>query len=919
MTIQLSMVLASATYADCPADINNDQSVDGADLGLILQGWGNCSNDCSADLNNDFVVDGSDIGIFLANWGDCPEEPDEGTGPFNYGEALQKSITFYSAQRAGDLPDPYTLNWRSDAFNYELEQENGQYSVDAGILNRYMDAGDSPTFVLPISSAMTTMAWSGIEFGDGFTDSNQMDELLDTLRWHADWCIAAHPEPNVFAGQIGQGGPSHGFWGPAEVHTQADGYRPKIWWLTPEKPGSEAAGEASAFLAAASILFTQSDPSYAQTLLEHARELYSFAHTYQGTYTDSIPEVASFYNSFSGFKDELSWSAAWLYRATGEESYLSDAEMHFDAANPDPLWAQSWDGKINGTACLLAALTGKAKYTNAIETHLDHWQPDGGIAYTPGGLAWLDTWGSLRYAANTSFIAFAYAKMVGDPDGRYQAFGESQIDYILGNNPRNSSYVCGFGENSPTQPHHRSAHGSWNNQITDPLPNRHTLWGALVGGPASADDFDYADVRSDYIANEVACDYNAGLVASLGRMTEYFGGTPLPDSEFPPVEESYGKEMFVQASIIEEGDTFTTLRCMLNNRSAWPARMSDDVSYRVYLNLSEVFDAGYTADDVYVESGFLDGGSIGTLQLANSSSNLWFVEVSYAGQLIGPGTGTSYRRECQLTVGIDPAASSEAWSTANDPSLADLPFGQSSLTQTNMIPVYDGGVYVFGEEGSVDCNDNGVDDSQDIANGASDLDQNGRLDECDPDCNADGVPDAYEISQGSEDCDGDSIPDDCQDVDDCDGDGVRDQCAIASGSTLDCDGNGVPDTCDLASGAIDNDDDGVLDSCQIDGVAFIFEIQDQWDGGFNASITVVNNSNDIIPNWSIKWDANYSVVNAWQCEFRSQGPDGVIVDHPEWDPQLDPGESVSIGFQAAGVPSSPNQVLVNGTPADQDG
>ena len=35
MTIQLSMVLASATYADCPADINNDQSVDGADLGLI--------------------------------------------------------------------------------------------------------------------------------------------------------------------------------------------------------------------------------------------------------------------------------------------------------------------------------------------------------------------------------------------------------------------------------------------------------------------------------------------------------------------------------------------------------------------------------------------------------------------------------------------------------------------------------------------------------------------------------------------------------------------------------------------------------------------------------------------------------------------------------------------------------------------
>ena len=63
-----------------------------------------------------------------------------------------------------------------------------------------------------------------------------------------------------------------------------------------------------------------------------------------------------------------------------------------------------------------------------------------------------------------------------------------QINYILGDNPRNSSYVCGFGENPPVKPHHRGAHGSWNDQIQDPGPNRHVLWGALVGGPASADD-----------------------------------------------------------------------------------------------------------------------------------------------------------------------------------------------------------------------------------------------------------------------------------------------------------------------------------------------------------------------------------------------------------------------------------------------
>ena len=906
---------AAATARPCETDLNQDGRTDGADLTQLLASWGNCTEECNADFDNNNSVDGADLTLLLSNWGECQNN---GDGPFNYGEALQKAITFYDAQRAGDLPENYRLSWRGDAFNYELEQENGQYEVDAGILNRYMDAGDTPTFVLPISSAMTTMAWGGIEFGDGFRDSNQMDELLDTLRWHADWCIAAHPEPNVFCGQIGQGGPSHGFWGPPEIHTQADGYRPKIWWLTPDNPGSEPAGEAAAFLAASSMLFAEQDEAYAATLLQHARELYSFANTYQGTYIDSIPGVASFYNSFSGYKDELAWAAAWLYRATGEPTYLEDARLHFANASPDPNWSQSWDGKINGAACLLAALTGEAQYTQAIETHLSHWQPGGGISYTSGGLAWLDTWGSLRYAANTSFIAFAYAEMVGDPDGRYQSFGESQINYILGDNPRNSSYVCGFGENSPTQPHHRSAHGSWNNQITDPNPNRHTLWGALVGGPASADDFDYVDIRSDYIANEVACDYNAGLVASLGRMAQEYGGTPLPDSEFPPVEDSYGNEMFVEASIIEEEATFTRIRCILNNRSAWPARMSDALSYRVYLNLTEVFDAGLGIEDVYVESGFLDGGSLSDLQLADVSSNLWFVEVSYNGELIGPGTGTSYRRECQMTIGIDAPAS--GWTTANDPSLAQLPFGLSAIEKTEMIPVYDAGIYVFGEEGTVDCNNNGIDDTQEIADGASDLDGNGRPDECDPDCNSDGIPDAFEIANGASDCDLNGIPDNCESFADCDSDGIADACAIADGIATDCDGNGVPDVCDIASGSEDADGNGILDSCEIDGVIATFSVEDSWNTGFTANITFTNSSDEPIPgDWVIEFDANFSIVNLWQGELQSQTGGHVVVLAAEWSNDVNPGESFTIGFQGAYSSESidiPTNVTLNGSPVD---
>ena len=44
-------------------------------------------------------------------------------------------------------------------------------------------------------------------------------------------------------------------------------------------------------------------------------------------------------------------------------------------------------------------------------------------------------------------------------------------------------------------------------------PNVHTLYGAVVGGPGQRDD--YQDLRSNYVSNEVACDYNAGFQTAV--------------------------------------------------------------------------------------------------------------------------------------------------------------------------------------------------------------------------------------------------------------------------------------------------------------------------------------------------------------------------------------------------------------------
>jgi probable HAF family extracellular repeat protein len=50
-------------------DLDDDGVVDGADLGLLLAGWGDCKDGAAcADLNIDGIVDGADLGLMLAAW-----------------------------------------------------------------------------------------------------------------------------------------------------------------------------------------------------------------------------------------------------------------------------------------------------------------------------------------------------------------------------------------------------------------------------------------------------------------------------------------------------------------------------------------------------------------------------------------------------------------------------------------------------------------------------------------------------------------------------------------------------------------------------------------------------------------------------------------------------------------------------------
>ena len=52
----------------CPADLNDDDSVNGTDLGIMLGAWGTTG---LGDLNEDGIVDGLDLGQLVGAWGTC--------------------------------------------------------------------------------------------------------------------------------------------------------------------------------------------------------------------------------------------------------------------------------------------------------------------------------------------------------------------------------------------------------------------------------------------------------------------------------------------------------------------------------------------------------------------------------------------------------------------------------------------------------------------------------------------------------------------------------------------------------------------------------------------------------------------------------------------------------------------------------
>ncbi|GAV81923.1 Glyco_hydro_9 domain-containing protein [Cephalotus follicularis] len=487
--------------------------------------------------------------------------------PDNYTVALHKALLFFNAQKSGKLPKSNGIPWRGDS---GLSDGN-ETDVKGGLVGGYYDAGDNVKFHFPMSFTMTMLSWSLIEYSPKYQAIGEYNHMRDLIKWGTDYLLLTF---NSSATKIDKiycqvGGSQNGSTIPDD-HT---------CWERPEDmdykrevqtayAGADLGGEMAAAFAAASIVF-RDDNAYSKQLIKGAQTVFSFARDggKRRPYSRGNPFIDIYYNS-TGYYDEYMWGAAWLYYATGNNSYISLATNPGIPQNSKAFYmipnlsVLSWDNKLPAAMLLLTRLRiflspgypyedMLAMYHNVTVLNMcSYLQQFHVFNYTRGGLIQLNNGKlqDLQYVANAAFLASLFVDYMNATDvpgincgptfiplDVLRSFATSQVDYILGKNPMNMSYVVGYGNKSPRHVHHRGA-STPNNHIKysckggwqwfwDSKPNPNNITGAMVAGPDRFDQFH--DVRSNYSYTEPTLAGNAGLVAALTSLSTADNGNGI--------------------------------------------------------------------------------------------------------------------------------------------------------------------------------------------------------------------------------------------------------------------------------------------------------------------------------------------------------------------------------------------------------
>ncbi len=428
-------------------------------------------------------------------------------GGDDYARLLQYSLYFYDANYCGPNAGERTrLSWR------------GACHTNDGVTGGFHDAGDHVKFGLPAGYTASNLGWSYYEFGNAFDSTGQTSHLKEITDHFAEYfknsTTLNGSSVSNFVYQVGNGDADHAVW----CAPENDNNNATRTIYSTSNGASDIAAEYAAALALNYINFKNEED------LKYAKALYEFSVKYNSIATDGCN---GFYSSTS-LDDDQSWAAGWLYLATND-SYYKDQCV---SKRPEAYWFNNWDNVAVGANCVYGYITGdwsKALGFLRGECHGDSFKVP-------------NEWGSARHNVELQFNALVVSRHANFD---LSSWAKGQMEYIMGNkgvgNAPARCFVVGFTDNSVKYPHHRGASGftsisQFNNSGSEYSSSGHTLTGALVGGPTDTNG-SYVDSVKDYQANEVALDYNAGLVgAAAGLYALYGTGSVDPVESIPEIK-----------------------------------------------------------------------------------------------------------------------------------------------------------------------------------------------------------------------------------------------------------------------------------------------------------------------------------------------------------------------------------------------
>ena len=270
---------------------------------------------------------------------------------------------------------------------------------------------------------------------------------------------------------------------------------------------------------------------YAEQCLTAAKSAYAWGIANPNVAFSNPYDVATGEYGDSWLEDEKLFAGTELALTTGDASYTQGGATRSVPSWGDVAGLATYEKAAHADAYGSEGSAAKDSLLKTADVFVARAETGFGVVMDYGDFVW----GSNAVAANQGVWLLHAYYITGDK--KYYVAANKVLDYLLGKNPLNMSFVTGYGSKSPKLPHHRP---STADGVTAPVP------GMVVGGPQpggedigsqswECSDYktgypatSYIDHRCSYASNEVAINWNAPF-AYLAFALEALNAGYTPD------------------------------------------------------------------------------------------------------------------------------------------------------------------------------------------------------------------------------------------------------------------------------------------------------------------------------------------------------------------------------------------------------